>query len=421
MAKHTRPKRRDEFEVAVVCSLPLEHEAAMLAFDEVWAEDEAGDKYGKAPGDWNKYNTGRIGRCNVVLVQSPFLSGAANVAKGLKSSFTGIKLVLLTGICAGVPGVRSQYNREIMLGDVMISNVVVQYSLGEQYANHEFLRKNTLGSTDGRASKDARNPSRLVKTDHAIEEACNLFGLFETDQGRCSLRDDAGEIFSQIRSRTVDGRDQFKYQAPSALEDQLFDPGYVHMHRNGSGCGCEITHACRAARAASCDELQCDTARLVARDRGGGAAEKDQEHGFEIFVGPIGSGNQEIKFAADRDRIARKYGIFAYDTEGAGVWDVRPTIVVKGVCDYADSHNNRKWQTYAAATASSVIKALLNRYSQQVPRTVAQCIEFDRHTPSLERQPPHSRNHHLSDTGSSVASWNSTRGSVLYVNDKRNI
>ena len=45
--------------------------------------------------------------------------------------------------------------------------------------------------------------------------------------------------------------------------------------------------------------------------------------------------------------------------EGAGVWDNFPTIVIKGVCDYADSHKNKKWQRYAAATAAACMKAIL--------------------------------------------------------------
>lgn len=48
--------------------------------------------------------------------------------------------------------------------------------------------------------------------------------------------------------------------------------------------------------------------------------------------------------------------------EGAGVWDEVPSIVVKGVCDYADSHKHNGWQNFAAATAASVSKAILERY-----------------------------------------------------------
>jgi nucleoside phosphorylase len=48
--------------------------------------------------------------------------------------------------------------------------------------------------------------------------------------------------------------------------------------------------------------------------------------------------------------------------EGAGVWDAFPCVVIKGVCDYADSHKNKKWQGYAAATAAACMKAFLKEW-----------------------------------------------------------
>ena len=48
--------------------------------------------------------------------------------------------------------------------------------------------------------------------------------------------------------------------------------------------------------------------------------------------------------------------------EGAGAWDYIPTVVVKGVCDYADSHKNKGWQQYAAATAAACMKAVLEEW-----------------------------------------------------------
>lgn len=48
--------------------------------------------------------------------------------------------------------------------------------------------------------------------------------------------------------------------------------------------------------------------------------------------------------------------------EGAGVWRAIPCFVIKGVCDYADSHNNKQWQDYAAATAAACMKAFCQRW-----------------------------------------------------------
>jgi hypothetical protein len=37
-----------------------------------------------------------------------------------------------------------------------------------------------------------------------------------------------------------------------------------------------------------------------------------------------------------------------------------PCLVVRGICDYADSHKNKKWQAYAAGTAAAYAKELLS-------------------------------------------------------------
>jgi len=35
-------------------------------------------------------------------------------------------------------------------------------------------------------------------------------------------------------------------------------------------------------------------------------------------------------------------------------------LVIRGICDYADSHKNKRWQPYAAATAAAYAKELLS-------------------------------------------------------------
>ncbi|KAI8670399.1 CCHC-type domain-containing protein [Fusarium keratoplasticum] len=70
-----------------------------------------------------------------------------------------------------------------------------------------------------------------------------------------------------------------------------------------------------------------------------------------------------MKSGEDRDRIAVKHDLIAFEMEGAGAWDEVPCVVVKGICDYADSHKNKAWQEFAAATAASVAKAILGRYA----------------------------------------------------------
>jgi nucleoside phosphorylase len=58
----------------------------------------------------------------VVLLCNPGKAIAASTAASLRSSYLCIKFVLLTGVCAGVPNAE---DRELLLGDVVITETVV--------------------------------------------------------------------------------------------------------------------------------------------------------------------------------------------------------------------------------------------------------------------------------------------------------
>lgn len=134
---HHRAINREEFKIAITCALPLEYDAVCLVFDEFWDED--GDPYGTAPGDVNTYTTGRIGDQNVVLalLQRMGKTSAASAVASMKLSYTGLRQVLLVGICGGVP--RTQNGSDIMLGDVIISRTIVPYDFGKRYSDR-FIR-----------------------------------------------------------------------------------------------------------------------------------------------------------------------------------------------------------------------------------------------------------------------------------------
>ena len=52
-----------------------------------------------------------------------------------------------------------------------------------------------------------------------------------------------------------------------------------------------------------------------------------------------------------RDKLVANERVIGFEMEGAGTWDQVPTVIVKSVYDYADSHRNKGWQGYAAAMA----------------------------------------------------------------------
>jgi N-terminal domain on NACHT_NTPase and P-loop NTPases len=90
----------------------------------------------------------------------------------------------------------------------------------------------------------------------------------------------------------------------------------------------------------------------------------------QVHYGLIASGNQVMKHGGTRDRLARELGILCFEMEAAGLMDHFPCLVIRGICDYSDSHKSKQWQRYAAATATAYAKELLSRISaRQIRRT----------------------------------------------------
>ncbi|TGJ72390.1 hypothetical protein EYR41_004289 [Orbilia oligospora] len=80
----------------------------------------------------------------------------------------------------------------------------------------------------------------------------------------------------------------------------------------------------------------------------------------KVHYGLIASGNQVVKDEKLRDSIAKRLNekVLCIEMEAAGLVGI-PAIVVRGICDYADSNKNDKWQEYAAAVAAACTKELL--------------------------------------------------------------
>ncbi|KAH7159734.1 hypothetical protein B0J13DRAFT_433396 [Dactylonectria estremocensis] len=63
-----------------------------------------------------------------------------------------------------------------------------------------------------------------------------------------------------------------------------------------------------------------------------------------------------------------------------------PCLVIRGICDYADSHKNKAWQPYAAAAAAAYSKELLNFIPESKVKDTPSVIETP--TPDLKQSSP---------------------------------
>ncbi|KAK4151397.1 hypothetical protein C8A00DRAFT_17195 [Chaetomidium leptoderma] len=344
------PSSLDDFEIAVVCALPLEFDAVRSLLDQVWGEGN-GCAFGNPPQSLNNYRMGKV--------------SAGAVAADLRRDHRRLRLALVVGICGGVPKAK---NAEVLLGDVIVSDSLVQYDFGRQYPCG-FRRKD--GPQDNLAG-----PNREIR---------GMLAMLKTEDGANALSQKTASCLGGLQ------RQKPKYAFPSAASDRLFQPQYRHKHQVSPTCECrhhenESDAVCDTAMEMSCEELGCDDSFVVTRTRleeqlaaattipsSSTTPDDSNTPTFEpaIHIGPVASGDTVMKSGAMRDSIAAKEGVIAFEMEAAGIWDHLPSLVVKGVCDYADSHKNKKWQDYAAAAAASVAKAILILYWHPLTRMTA--------------------------------------------------
>ncbi|KAK6518911.1 hypothetical protein TWF281_003601 [Arthrobotrys megalospora] len=334
------PVDQRDFEVAIICALPLEASVLSALFDKQYNDKT----YKKAPGDWNAYSLGAIGRHNVVLVHMPRMGkvAAAAAATSLRASFQGIQLALVVGICGGVPlGNRS--GNDILLGDVVISKGLVQYDFGRQFPDNKFLQKDT--PWDNMPRPCPKISATLAK--------------LETTQERNLLQNSTSEYLEALQ---LELKEMVSY--PGATEDKLFRSTYKHKHHEVLECAIcrnDSGKVCDKAITVSCEELGCDERELVPRAR------QSRPSSPSVHFGSVASGDTVMKSGEDRDYISIRNSVIAFEMEGAGVWENFPSVVIKGVCDYADSHKNKRWQGYAAACAAAVTKSFLESWSTDPP------------------------------------------------------
>jgi hypothetical protein len=140
--------------------------------------------------------------------------------------------------------------------------------------------------------------------------------------------------------------DQPGYTFQGQDNDKLFEASYIHA----SGVGCD----------------DCDSTRTVPRDT------RPDPQVPRVHYGVIASGNKVIEDASMRDLIREKLGedCICLETEAAGLMESFPCLVIRGICDYADTHKNDGWQKYAAATAAAYAKEFLGLVDNQaLPKT----------------------------------------------------
>jgi len=307
-----------DYTVGWICAISTEYVAAQAFLD----ENHDGPEY-VSPNDNNDYTLGKVGRHNVVIAVLPDgeygTTSAAMVARDMLHSFPNIRIGLMVGIGGGAPSP----THDIHLGDIVVSaprdgkGGVFQYDFGKTIQDQRFQTTGFLNQPPAilrtamnglKAQYELKGHQLETAISHAIQENPRL---------------------------------QKKYKRP--------DPSNERLYRS------EITHP--ANDATSC-EIVCgnDPSKLVLRPK-----RDEDEDNLEVHYGLIASANQLMKDATVRDRLAAEMDVLCFEMEAAGLMSHFPCLVIRGICDYSDSHKNKEWQGYAAMAAAAYAKDLLCR------------------------------------------------------------
>ncbi|PQE26803.1 ankyrin repeat-containing protein [Rutstroemia sp. NJR-2017a BVV2] len=337
-----RSLTHDDYTVGWICALPLTELVAAIAM-----LDEEHSGLPAADSDTNVYALGRIGVHNVVIACLPAgvvgKVSAAMVAKDMLRSFKAIRFALMVGVGGGAPLVRdlnevatddedsdedseeefggTTDEKDIRLGDIVISQpfessagvAVVQYDFGKSLQGGKFHATGTLN----------KPPEFLLKA----------IAMLQAKHVRKGTRE-LSEYLEKMVSANPGLASTFVYQG--ANKDRLFKEDFVHLDGKKS---------CKAC----CGPNDVNVVKRKVRPNSSPA----------VHYGTIGSADQVMKDSVLRNKWAKERNIICFEMEAAGLMDNFPCLVIRGICDYADSHKNKAWQPYAAATAAAYAKELL--------------------------------------------------------------
>ncbi|EEU36945.1 uncharacterized protein NECHADRAFT_20595, partial [Fusarium vanettenii 77-13-4] len=308
-----------DYTVGWVCALTCEYVAAQEFLDEEHDPPES-----LQPNDSNDYTLGRIGRHNVVIAVLPDgeygTATAASVATSMLNSFPNVRIGLMVGIGGGAPSPTN----DVRLGDIVVSapreangvtyGGVFEYDFGKTIQDQAFQETRFLNQPPTTLRAAVRGlQAQYARKGHQLGQAVN-----------------------NVISKNLMLQDE--YSRPNSSTDVLFRSDFTHGSR-------ECAESCAK------DPSNTVTRRLrtVYHDKPA------------IHYGIIASANQLMKDAITRDRLAKERNVLCFEMEAAGLMNDFPCLVIRGICDYSDSHKNKQWQGYAAMAAAAYAKDLLNR------------------------------------------------------------
>lgn len=298
-----REIKPEKVTVAIFCALIEESVAVELSLDEELECRTSSERY--------LYTFGRIGEHHVVIAQPNDVGtvNTSNLAAYASHAFKNVRFALMVGIGGGIPS----EEKDIRLGDIAVSRAqsghpaVIPYD----FVKYESENKSTLKG--------------ILNKPHPILQSADIHVQRDEIRDRSQLPANLNSIIEN----------SYKYKHPGTA-DVLYDPTFRHVEKGRNCTACEKSSA----------------KKIVKRN--------GEREGPKVHRGLILSGNGVVKDPGERLRLCRGYDkALCFEMEAAGIMDEIPCLVIRGICDYCDTHKQDGWHSYAAAVAAAYAKTIL--------------------------------------------------------------
>lgn len=155
---------------------------------------------------------------------------------------------------------------------------------------------------------------------------------------RCIYKRKGHSLVEHVKTALKNLKHRRRYAQPPPETDSLYKSDFVHPYDLAEPC------------AAVCGD---DDQNLITR------GENDEEDDDPlIYYGLTAVHNQLRNDACMRDTLPNSKDVPCFETEASGLMNHFHCLVVRGICNYPDSHANKEWQGFAAMITAAYAKDL---------------------------------------------------------------
>jgi len=290
---------------------------------------------------------GKIRNCNIVIACASSgdvdMATPLDIAKKLHRNFGKMEFILDVGIAGGAPST----SHDIRLGDVVVGYQAghQQGCLVEAYIRYDMISsKRRTPRKPGQAAQTHETEHYTYRTPRLKELPLSLRLAVKALNAAHYMYRDGNKLQQSIKSVL----DRFpglkrRCEKPPATDDILFHSEIHHDECRGYMNSTKSSHECIS-----------DSDALISRtQRDGENTNPDIHHGM-------------IRFSRDtnqsswiRDKVSSSRQILCFVTGSVDLMTEYPSLVIRGIKDYSDSHPRRMWHGYATLSAAVYAKELL--------------------------------------------------------------